>query len=183
MACRQTYSEGIGLYYHNNVLCINNLSDMAASTTHLPTKLIANNSHILLTSAKKFALAKHPQYAYPLLHLVARRAQWDLEMLHRLLGLSDAEDALIRKVRYEIVRPGRERVFTATPLETAAEIERNWHGEYCEPQMLQQKSIAKYKPDKEAIRLARIDGEEQSVIGPWKILELEEKTPTDESTT
>lgn len=188
MACRQTYSEGVGLYYNGSVLCVANRSEMrliAARTQHLAPKFIANTCHILLSCAADEALehAKHPRYGPSVRLAIVRRAEQDLERLHRFIGLSNAEDALIRKVRYEIVGPGREKVFTSTPYETATEIERKWNSEYYEPRMLQHKSIAKYKTDKEATHLARIDGQEESTIGPWKILELEKKTSTDERAT
>lgn len=188
MACRQTYSEGINMYYHGSVLYVATRFKMryiAAGTQHLPPKFIANVRHILLSCASAEALgrAKHGRHASYRRLDVATYAEKDLELLHRFLELSNAGDALIRKVRYEVVGPGRERTFTSTPVETAKQIERKWHGEYCEPQMPQQKNIAKYKTDQEATELTRIGGQEESIIGPWKILELDEKTSTDERAT
>lgn len=173
------------MYYRGSVLYVANRFKMryiAAGTQHLPPKLIANIRHILLSCASAEALgrAKHGRYASYRRLDVATYAEKDLELLHRFLELSNASDALIRKVRYEIVGPGRERIFTSTPVETAKQIERKWHGECCEPQMLQQKNIAKYKTDQGATELTHIDGQEESIIGPWKILDLEEKKSKDE---
>lgn len=142
MACRQTYSECINMYYHGSVLCTESrfkMRHIATGTQHLPPKFIANTCHILLSCASAEAMdrAKHGRCAWYRRLDFATCADADLEKLHRFLGLSEAEDALIRKVRYEIVGPGRERVFTSTPVETAYQIERKWDGEYHNSRMLQ----------------------------------------------